>query len=370
MAKRRNRLKSLPQEITWNIFSRLPVESVLNCKLVCRSWRELLQFRAIKNYFAYQHLQRQHGLGPHILVQQQQQQHKPFEHHHYGSDSETMSFVAFDIYAQVFLYLEYHDDDDHGISKKKIIMKFPIGASGVVGSENGLGCLKARTRYNGIPEYMRPDEPLNICNPITREFVTLPRILIDEKKTIDGVHIVYGFGYHPFINEYKVVRICYIGDEKSPSFEGKVEVYTLGSGSGWRNVGETKYFLGRRVGGNKSGVCVNGALHWLCDDSANILAFDLVHEEFHLLPTPIKQKFFFGRIFVARRCLFLEYYDDGHSEKLCFLKKNNHEDDDNDSSCHMNEQYYKSWSWNRELICHYKNGWNFINKWSGSPSAF
>ncbi|KAI3960953.1 hypothetical protein MKW98_019154 [Papaver atlanticum] len=336
MACRHNPLISLPQEITLNIFSRLPAESVLDCKQVCRSWKNLLLFDD-DNFFAYQHLQRRHGHGPH-----------------------TTGFVAFDRDAQDFWYLEYHDEDN-GINDKQpnyrskmINIKFPADVcGGLVGSDNGLICLSVKTKYNGIPAYKfqlvdSPDEPLYICNPITREFVNLPRILIDEKKSEDDVHIVHGFGYHPLINEYKVVRVSYIGSaNKLTPRRGLVEIYTLGSGSGWRYAGETDYYLGSDYFANPGGVCVNGRLHWLSDEFQDIVAFDLVDEKFQLLRTPTAQNRCPRRIFVAGHCLCIEYII-GDSLRYSLLKKNKEED--NGSSCHMNEQrYYKSWSWNTEV---------------------
>lgn len=46
-----------PREIILDILSRLPSEAVLQCKLVCKSWRNLL--RSCK-HFPYMHLQQQH----------------------------------------------------------------------------------------------------------------------------------------------------------------------------------------------------------------------------------------------------------------------------------------------------------------------
>ncbi|KAI3960920.1 hypothetical protein MKW98_019121 [Papaver atlanticum] len=314
-----NLLNSLPQEIILNILSRLPAQSVLDCRQVCRSWGNLLQF-----------------------------------HRQYVADSETMSFLGFDSRAQALRYLEYNDDKQPNYCVKIIKFKFPASVcGGLVGSDNGLICLSVKTKYNANPVFGNkykvdtPDEPLYICNPITREFVNLPPLLIDEKKSVDGVHVVHGFGYHPLTNKYKVVRIFYVGNGKSPSFKGQVEVYTVGSGSGWRSAGETNYSLGSDYFANPTGVCVNGTLHWLSDKFRDIVAFDLVYEKFHLLRTTTAWKRCPRRIFVARHCLCLEYIY-GNSLDYLLLKKNKEEED---SSCyHMNEQrYYISWSWIEEV---------------------
>ncbi|OVA09341.1 hypothetical protein BVC80_7541g2 [Macleaya cordata] len=93
--------------------------------------------------------------------------------------------------------------------------------------------------------------------------------------------IVCGFGYLPSTNEYKVVRIYYCSNEES--FVGRVQVYTLGSCTGWRDKGEITYSL--ICYRPCPAVLANGALHWL-DDEGKIVAFDLADEEFLLLPSP------------------------------------------------------------------------------------
>ncbi|XP_026415934.1 F-box protein At1g53790-like [Papaver somniferum] len=315
-------LYSLPQEISLNIFSRLPAQSVLYCKQVCRSWRKILPYchRANTNYFAHQHVKQQQGHDIHALVQQKQ--HRPVDRYHYGSDSGTMmSFVAFDSHAQALGYLEYHGKRDN---YRLIKIKFPADICGVVGSDNGLICLTVKTKYKGIPtlDYRTlddPDEPLYTCNPITKECVTLPGKSINNTKCVGGVSIAHGFCYHP--------------------------LYTLGSGRGWRSAGELNCFLRPKYLRGPPGVCVNGALYWICQESGSIVGFDLGDEKFHFLPVPVEMLYRTRRIFVMRRCLCYEY-SDGSSLEVWLLRKNKEEDS---SSHHMNEQYYKSWIWNKEF---------------------
>ncbi|XP_026440424.1 uncharacterized protein LOC113339351 [Papaver somniferum] len=71
-------------------------------------------------------------------------------------------------------------------------------------------------------------------------------------------------------------------------------VYTLGSGSGWRDIGETAYSLRPTTGFFHSilsyrspfGTLANGALHWLTNEN-KILSFDLANENIYLLPFPL-----------------------------------------------------------------------------------
>ncbi|KAI3852454.1 hypothetical protein MKX03_008285, partial [Papaver bracteatum] len=55
--KKSGNIKNLPDDILLDIVSRLPVESVLECKLVCKGWLKLLLGR--KSFFANMHVTRQ-----------------------------------------------------------------------------------------------------------------------------------------------------------------------------------------------------------------------------------------------------------------------------------------------------------------------
>ncbi|KAI3876293.1 hypothetical protein MKX03_001540 [Papaver bracteatum] len=152
-------IDNLPKEVKLDILSRLPVESVLDCKLVCKAWRDILQFRA-DNIFADLHLQRQHGL-------QLMQQHEQFLDHdsiHDCPNSEPMSFFGLDRHA--FYYAEYHagdeiiDDKQPNYQAKRMNLKFPDAVHGFVGSCNGLICLSVKPKYKTVGMGFRySDEP-------------------------------------------------------------------------------------------------------------------------------------------------------------------------------------------------------------------
>ncbi|KAI3915361.1 hypothetical protein MKX01_035620, partial [Papaver californicum] len=139
----------------------------------------------------------------------------------------------------------------------------------IVGSCNGLICLNKY--HHGIPD------PIHICNPNTGEYVNLPEYTLREERC----EFAFGFGYvHSVTNDqYKVVRIYYPDDYD----KGQVQVYTIGSGSGWRTIGETSYLLFMP---SPLGTFVNGALHWIDDQNKKIVAFNLADEEFRLIQPP------------------------------------------------------------------------------------
>ncbi|XP_026458595.1 putative F-box protein At1g53360 [Papaver somniferum] len=116
--------------------------------------------------------------------------------------------------------------------------------------------------------------PAYICNPITREYVMLPKS--------EGHYRWNRFGYTHSTSEYKVVR-------KNMSAKGDsnvrlVQIYTLGSGNGWRDVENVDMEL-KNVP-LCAGVFANGALHWVDLQKGTIIAFHLTDKKFSELPSP------------------------------------------------------------------------------------
>ncbi|OVA04118.1 F-box domain [Macleaya cordata] len=237
----------LPEEIIIDILSRLPVKSVLQCRLVCKAWRSLV----CDPSFAHMHLlrRRRHDddHGKVNIAVMTLFENNSSERFHYTLDNENCE-KSYEIRS-----FDFSSDDD-------------LILCDIVGSCNGLIC---------IADY-KDDGSLYIFNPITRECLNLPN-LINQSSCLRIEDMVYGFGYLPSTNEYKVVRICYY-----EHFAGRVQVYTLGAGSGWRDKGEITYSL--IFYPPEPTILANGALHWR--DGGEIVAFDLADEEFLLLPTP------------------------------------------------------------------------------------
>ncbi|RZC85946.1 hypothetical protein C5167_026626 [Papaver somniferum] len=177
-----------------------------------------------------------------------------------------------------FYYGEYRKHRNYKLRK---INQPPVFSKSVVGSCNGLICFSE-------DEHIIVQEPSYICNPITSEYVNIPRLNVKRNSECDAM--VCGFVYHTSTKKYKVVKICYIQNQPL----GKVMVYTLGSGSGWRDIGETAYSLRPTRGSfhaifsyrSPFGALANGALHWLINENM-ILSFDLANENLYLLPFPL-----------------------------------------------------------------------------------
>ncbi|XP_026378621.1 F-box protein At3g07870-like [Papaver somniferum] len=281
MEMEENLLNSLPFEIKLAILSWLPVESVLACRRVCKAWNNAFLDLQKYTYFAYLHL-RCNGGG---LLDQKPQQ--------LSSESKMLNFVFIkrhNLYYAEYLTQEKDGKQQQNFHKRMINLSIPLDVTGYVGSCNGLICLSSNSSG-------KTSEPSYICNPITRELVYLPRI---AKEKYDGISFVHGFGYHPLTDKYKVVRVSYAYNNKLKPYDpasrsgrmyrsysrGQVAVYTLGSGKGWTNLEETSYrVLSNNADHAVGSVCVNGALHWLCNGAKDIVAFNLADEKFCSLPT-------------------------------------------------------------------------------------
>lgn len=229
----------LPEEIILDILSRLPTESVFECKLVSKLWRDLLQHPSFPRLHC-NHLDSAHDSDGKLS----------FIFYTEGSDEEP------------FHYTEYVEKLNRFSRIKMINFRPPFKESYILGSCNGLICFNTRLDNSF---YL---QPAYICNPITREYIVIPNI---ERK-----RFLSGFGYIPSTKEYKVVRIY--NSKEDPDY-GITQVYTLGSGIGWRNSRKMDYNV---LSFRQLGAFANGAIHWV-DSRGSIVAFDLIDEEFRLL---------------------------------------------------------------------------------------
>ncbi|XP_026442139.1 F-box/kelch-repeat protein At3g23880-like [Papaver somniferum] len=244
----------LPGEIALEILIRVPSETVLDCKLVCKSWRNLL---SIDPSFPPKHLY--HLNHPSTAAE----------------DSCKLGFLAL-IDNNRLYFFEYNDDQNHELRKPieriKRMVTTPIKGSRFIGSCNGLICLVGEEH----------DIPVRICNPFTKEYVNLPEIRIDGD---DLDFCTFGFGYLPSTNEYKVVAVHVFETELI-----EVHIYTLGSGNGWRNLGKfNSEFSPMYNQDQEHGSFVNGSIYWAGANLNTILTFDLIEEKFckHLEPPPL-----------------------------------------------------------------------------------
>ncbi|KAK9074100.1 hypothetical protein SSX86_006697 [Deinandra increscens subsp. villosa] len=285
-------MEELPSHIMIDILSRLPVKTIIHCKCVCNRWRNLVS----NSRFSDIHLSR----SPAGLM----------IHHTYSKNMRSGIDRP-----GVLRWVEIKNELDHQRLHHDPVMSLDLGLAPVlrestllqVGSVNGLICL-----WQSGSDISDNCDDTYICNPITREYIILPRQIHyrNAHRTI-----VYGFGVGLRTNEYKVIRSSQLiqpNPHETPRLEA--EVYTLGTGQ-WRSLGPVPYWLN-----GWHGPFLNGNVHWIVLDKDSIeklCTFDIENETFQLFPSrPSDAKdespMHFVSLAVMRGCLCQSdtYYDD------------------------------------------------------------
>ncbi|XP_047941811.1 F-box protein At3g07870-like [Salvia hispanica] len=264
--------KYLPSEIVVEILSRLPTRAAMACKCVCKPWLGLLATPEFVN----SHMSRS-VLG--IAVETR------------SLSYETIEFVD---------ELDLNFDEEH---LWDVTLSFRLPFDGPFrSSANGVIFLR---------DFRRGD--LILCNPITRDYIKLPRPRLTPPKVPDELDN-FGFGVSRMTRQYKVVWIfSLVGHAQNPLLgtcsRNACQVYTVGTGS-WRNV---PFGMPLRFIGDQGGVLFNGNLHWTVAKKRRgidrwICCFDLETEFFSTFsaPRPHGRGFDFSRsLCVLRDCLCL-----------------------------------------------------------------
>lgn len=250
------RLESLPSEIIIDILLRLPLSSV-QFGYVCPSWRVL----------ARSHLDVLHSSKTAANLGLILHCDHPIKNELYFVD-----------------YPSYHDGKK--IAQKKInkpscalMPEFEV-----VGSFDGLLCL-ADAVSNSAPY---------IYNPFTRDYIELPRTIQYPNQ---HKYVVFGFGYNPLTEVYKVVKITYYTNTtgfkdsrihfwRSPQLSD-VQIFSTWRPI-WRSIGSASHYLDP----SPAQTLVNGRLHWATWNplreryGGQLVSFDLHDEKFREVPSP------------------------------------------------------------------------------------
>ncbi|XP_057509418.1 F-box protein At3g07870-like isoform X2 [Actinidia eriantha] len=267
----------IPIHIVLEIFLRLPMKTLLNCRLVCKEWLSLIS----DPQFANLHLSRSQVIS--LLL-------KPISH-----DPNPGTLFLVDLSAGT-----------------KLVPKFKLPITGfddsliTLNSCNGFLCLCECTTKN----------PIYICNPILGEYITLPEC---DSDTICSFRSCT-FGFNPITNEYKVVRSfrrVFKNRETGKRVFGdtvEAEICTLGEGL-WRQIERVPTSI-KNLSFN---AFLNGSIHWLSFGNGRpeygspfrdfIYCFDFGTERFQTVPGPSEfssvQKILSNRMHVGvlRGCL-------------------------------------------------------------------
>lgn len=259
-------MSNLPLELITEILCRLPAKNLLCCRCVSKPWCALIDSPS----FIKLHLK--HSI-------------------------ETTANLEI-ILKTAHLYCVGFDFEDTPKELHHPLMCYNHGIK-VLGSCNGLLCI-----CNVVDD-------IALWNPSIKQHRMVPFLPIELKRyfgTCSCTVHVFGFGYDPINDDYKVVRIAQFMGVDRRSFESEVKVYSLRK-HWWRRIGDMPYCV-HYPGAN--GVYASGALHWMVSQNpeskvANIIvALDLAHDDYLEVPQPeYMDKNFNMDLGVLRGCLCL-----------------------------------------------------------------
>lgn len=267
--------EEIPTPIIWDILSKLPTKTCLNCKLVCKEWYDIITNRDFAD------LRRSSGCYSTILL--------------YGKFDGTLNFVLFD--------LDNHtkvDETCNLIVDNDAMIKFKSKYTNsneqfnAINECNGLILLRS---INDHGAYI-------VCNVVTRQHV----IVELDPKHASNYAVMEGLGYCTVSQQFKVLRVSKC--RQTSIFVA--EIQTLGTNK-WRIVNDKSPILEScdKV------VFINGSLHIYTRTKHCITSFDFGTETFFRIPLPDEVVAIYDwSISIYDSCLCFASYigdDDGRS---------------------------------------------------------
>ncbi|KAL5719991.1 hypothetical protein ACHQM5_012707 [Ranunculus cassubicifolius] len=253
-------ISKLPNEVFYSILCKLPLKTLLNCRVVSKSW-----YTAFKN--------------PNFIKL----------HRKKVMQAKSFSLIYHDTsHPKEFSLIDHEDLEafDTEIVSYKLKLPRPLVMVGIMDSCNGLVC-------------SRGGQPYFVCNPVTGEHMVIPKPPLYDVKDV-----VTGFGYDTVSEVFKFIRVIKVR-ENAENCATIAQLYNFSTGE-WRLIPEVPYAFDKD---EKSNVCVNGALHWLgytVDKSGYyhtiIISFRFDSEEFKQVPMPIAHMIG-PHLVVLRECL-------------------------------------------------------------------
>ncbi|EOY06305.1 hypothetical protein QUC31_016345 [Theobroma cacao] len=260
----------LPRRTIFDIFSRLPINTLFHCRCVCKRFLCFIS----DPEFARLHLSRSPLC---ILIKTMPLQNA----------SKRLQLAQVEA-----------DGANCQVMKMNFTPKSNVPTCDIshMNACNGLLCLVGAEK----------DSSFYVCNPILGEFITI-------QPPYKGRHrgTFWGLGYSAVTNQYKVLQSYYPAIE-SAERHVVAEIYTIGTGS-WRSIGNAP----TDTVALPFNAFLNGTLHWFpCTPNGSefIHSFDFETEQFGTLPPPDHfreedKKFTnYARIGVLGGCLFIIYF--------------------------------------------------------------
>ncbi|KAF8011790.1 hypothetical protein BT93_I0050 [Corymbia citriodora subsp. variegata] len=125
-----------------------------------------------------------------------------------------------------------------------------------------------------------PIQVMYLWNLFTRKHKAVRRSGLEHRfVSMETAHMVLGFGFDARSNDYKIVRILYLDDNRRGR-KAQVEIYMLRTDR-WRSSECEVPSLC-----NDSAVFLNGNLHWFEDGHGSIVLFDVAGEVFDKMAPP------------------------------------------------------------------------------------
>lgn len=239
-----SKFAKLPPNVMILILSRLPIKAILNCKCVCKAWRQLVSHPRFVEF----HLARSSTA---ILI-------------------KTLPSLS-DSRKIILTHVDQFGRDPFRLDKLTFTPKcnIPCSKFNLVNSCNGLLCL------SGVAK----DDPIWVCNPILREYVTIPSA--SEGRNLGSF---FGLGFCPVTHRYKFLQTFHPKVSWSEHEHLDAEIYYLETGT-WRSIGYAPSAL--VVPSFNS--FLRGCLHWIPsagNTSEYIYSFNFETEKFGSVPPP------------------------------------------------------------------------------------
>lgn len=158
------------------------------------------------------------------------------------------------------------------------------GPLSILGTCNGLVCI----------HYSRVGYPLILCNPSTRKF---QEIWGAEWNWFDGnrrtMQVSFGFGFHPSVNDYKLIRIVLYFDTHFRK-NLRADLYVMSTNT-WTKIDVNKpsLFFGEiNEWEEYASAVLNGVFYWparvgVPTDQVVVMSFDMGDEVFRKIRTPV-----------------------------------------------------------------------------------
>ncbi|XP_059670656.1 F-box/kelch-repeat protein At3g23880-like [Cornus florida] len=270
----------MQEDVVIEILSRLPVKSLLRFRCVCKYWCILLK----NSNFINKQLNHQNR-SAYLLV----------ERYSYGT--HIYALALFHVEPPISMPIVYHDLEDPHTAKNPSI----------IDTCNGVICF-----WDG--------HEFALWNPNIREFKSLPVSYPNLPPYTKAYCEYFGFGLDPVTNNYKVVWIQFLWDEKDdfPHDPAVVLVYNQGTDT-WTPV-ETDFSQADNLSESLGNTCINGVYHWLVSDSdfSNhmVLQFDMKKDAFQkILEPPYIQNSQIGYLAFYNESIAMVIYDPNEIEK-------------------------------------------------------